>query len=301
LYSSLLVEAGRTLSYVETVAPSKSDSFHRQIKQVYEEDLQEAFEEIVRWAVAHLEIKKVSLAVDCKRDPYWGKKSRDIVRGEHENGTNKAFEWVVISIISPISIPLMALPLFKSSERAEKTMQVLEFALRLPIKIEKCYFDRGFFISRLLGFLENKKIPYLMLAPSGKALKRYASKTKRFAWFYHTVKKKHWDKAKTTILVVKRKERKKIKPFYYATNLKPTLQLHFDYKKRWQIETDFRVIGEAKIKSKSNVHIIRYFYFLVQLVLLVDWTTTKQVKGPILFKRFLQTLINKRILYQSVT
>ena len=40
------------------------------------------------------------------------------------------------------------------------------------------------------------------------------------------------------------------------------------YKRRWNIETMFRVHDEARIKTKSKVPIVRLFYFLISLLLM---------------------------------
>ena len=56
------------------------------------------------------------------------------------------------------------------------------------------------------------------------------------------------------------------------------------YKKRWRIETNFRVEDEAKIKSKSIFPVIRYFYFTLGLLLHSIWLVFKK---EIPFKTFL--------------
>jgi len=55
------------------------------------------------------------------------------------------------------------------------------------------------------------------------------------------------------------------------------------YKKRWNIETGFRVADEAKIKTKSLDIRVRYFLFLVALILYNIWYFLGK---PVTFKRF---------------
>ena len=43
------------------------------------------------------------------------------------------------------------------------------------------------------------------------------------------------------------------------------------YCKRWQIETNFRMEDQVRIKSKSVQVIIRYFYFMISLLLHAAW------------------------------
>ena len=71
-------------------------------------------------------------------------------------------------------------------------------------------------------------------------------------------------------------------------NLKTERHLIRKYKQRWQIETDFRVHDEARIKSKSNDPRIRYFYFLTSLILLANWEVNRLFHPTVCFKRYLK-------------
>jgi hypothetical protein len=57
------------------------------------------------------------------------------------------------------------------------------------------------------------------------------------------------------------------------------------YKQRWQIETDFRVQDEARIKSKSTEMKVRFFFFLFEQMLQVQWMCFH--KNDLPFKEFI--------------
>ena len=57
------------------------------------------------------------------------------------------------------------------------------------------------------------------------------------------------------------------------------------YKQRWQIETDFRVQDEARIKCKSKEIKIRYFLFLYELMLQAIWACFYKKEAS--FKEFI--------------
>ena len=57
------------------------------------------------------------------------------------------------------------------------------------------------------------------------------------------------------------------------------------YKKRWRIETQFRVQDEARIKCKSKEMKIRYFLFLFEQILQVQWICFHKEESS--FKEFL--------------
>jgi IS4 transposase len=161
-------------------------------------------------------------------------------------------------------------------------------------------FDRGFYISELIDYLEANKLKYLILVPEKKGrLKSYVENTNLLGKFKHEMKyskdKSTW-KPKTTIVIC----RDFYKDFYwlFATNInfRSRIEYIWHYKKRWQIETNYRVEDEARIKSKSSNHQIRFFYFLVSLLFHLLWIVHKNVKDYVPFKRYLD-IIEKELFF----
>lgn len=68
-----IIEAGRTISYVETLNPSKTDKFHLSIKWSDKGLFMREFEKVVRFAIAKLKLKKVKIAFDTTEDQTWMK------------------------------------------------------------------------------------------------------------------------------------------------------------------------------------------------------------------------------------
>ncbi|MBI2045255.1 hypothetical protein HYT23_04310 [Candidatus Pacearchaeota archaeon] len=62
------------------------------------------------------------------------------------------------------------------------------------------------------------------------------------------------------------------------------------YKKRWRIETQFRVQDEARIKCKSKDMKVRYFLFMLEQMLQTIWICFYKDEVP--FKKFLIELSN---------
>ncbi len=59
----------------------------------------------------------------------------------------------------------------------------------------------------------------------------------------------------------------------FATNVEAVAlgDILQEYKKRWRIETSFRVQDEARIRCKSKDMKVRYFIFLFEQMLQVQW------------------------------
>jgi hypothetical protein len=76
----------------------------------------------------------------------------------------------------------------------------------------------------------------------------------------------------------------------FATNQKPTQKLLDTYPKRWGHENLFRVHDEAGIKSKSSNPLIRFFYHLLGMILIILWRIQSILKQHIVFKRYLKSV-----------
>src|SRR3989338_688964 len=185
-----IFESARTISYIETIG-SKADTLNKYIKWSDQRVLKRAYELQVREFLQKLKIREVELAIDGKKDLYYGKQGGLNVRQiQHEHGADEAWEYIVISIIHPVKVPLMAHP-YKPGDDVDKIcIELLEYARSLPITITKVLFDRGFYHAHLIDYLESKKgkkpLPYLIFVPKNDAMKGYILQTKgSFGVFKH--------------------------------------------------------------------------------------------------------------------
>lgn len=294
---SALIEAGRTISYVETVS-NKADTLHRHLKRLNEIELKRAFEFNTRKALARMGLGRVVLAIDTTQEFYYGKNGKLNVRQiERGKGTDEAFTYVVLSVVEPKPLPLMALPYKQGDDLTALVKELLEYAKKLPFVIELILFDRGFYIWDLISYLSSERLKYIIFVPQNKAMKKYIAQTKLIASYEHIRKYNKYKSnfvGRTKIVVIKDLIKNE-KDYYwcFATNLKQSVHLIFKYKQRWQIETDFRVQDEARIKSKSNYPIIRYFYFLTSLIFLANWEVNRIRHPEISFKRYLKFVQEK--------
>ena len=123
-----LIEAARTISYVETVS-DKADTLHRHIKQTDERTLKRAFEFNTRKAIGRMGLGRVTLAIDATQELYYGKNGKLNVRQKkHENGTGEAFTYIVLSVVKPNPLPLMALPYRQGDDMTTLVKELLNYA-----------------------------------------------------------------------------------------------------------------------------------------------------------------------------
>ena len=293
-----IVEAGRTNSYVETTSPSQADSLHKSIKEIDSQTLKHEFEISARQAIKSLRFGKVKVAVDVTEDPYWGKNGTYNTRAKVHVISEESWQYVNLSIVEPYFLPLMSLPYRQIDDLDDLTIDLLEYLRTLPLKVDLTLFDRGFYHAKLIDYLENRRgkqsWPYLILAPRTKAVKKYLAKTKKFGRYRHefeySQEKSKW-KPETDIVICKGiGKTKKGEPidWCFATNQRGYVSLVWKYKKRWNIETGFRIQDEAMIKSKSSHPLIRYFYHLMSMLIILMWRLRSKLKYHVVFKRYLK-------------
>ena len=142
-------------------------------------------------------------------------------------------------------------------------------------------FDRGFYDKDLMYELSKMEYPYLIFVPKHKDKKEilYPMKDNEQIAIYNDFKvnKNQSKYAGENILIFLKQiydpRSEKNYDWVFATNLEELLleNLIITYKKRWRIETQFRVQDESRIRSRSKEMKIRYFLFLFEQMLQTIW------------------------------
>lgn len=291
--SYYLVKCAKSNSYVETLG-EHADALHIWVKKSYEEDFRRSFEKQVKKSLKYLPTSFAKLAFDITPEPFYGKTRNLYIFNTKGKKYDGEFHFLnVCLIIRNRQIPLMALPLIVGEGAAKKTIDLLEYCQTIFSHIRFAVFDRGFYIAELIDYLESKKIKYLIYVPErGDIIKEYVRQTKELGKFRHQLnyqKDKSGWRPKTMIVVCKGID---TFAWIFATNIHFKIRVEYilHYKKRWQIETNFRVEDEGRIKSKSSNYLIRYFYFLVSLLLHLLWIVNKNIRYYVQYKKYLDII-----------
>jgi len=294
------IEAARTISYVETVNPHQSDTLHREMKHSEEIFFKRAFEGSVRKALPLLKLGSVKVAIDVTEDLYWGKNGLHNTRASSHEHQIESWQYVNLSIVEPYFIPLMSIPYKMIDSLDDCVIELLEYLKTLPLKVNVVLFDRGFYHWHLIDYLNGQQRgwswPYVIFVPKNEAMKDFIEQTERgIGKFVHREKyaknQTMW-RTKTKIIVLKgASKNKKGEPidWCFATNQNFNFEILKIYRKRWNIETGFRIHDEARIKSKSANPLIRFFYHLLGMLFILLWRINNHLnKYHEVFKRFLK-------------
>lgn len=287
-YVEELILAATTNSYVETVE-GKADSLHLKIKECNWENFLGVYQEIIKSYVRRLNIKSGILAFDVTSEPFYGKTCGLYTIGcEGQNGYDHEFHFLVMGLINEKKeekIPLACVPVHLGFDFGNAVKTLLAYASKL-FKVRFVLFDRWFYSIDVINALDGFR--YIMLIPKkDQKIKDLCEVVGEAGYYHHRMfSSATLQEAITRIVLVRDKIKDEEIVWSFATNMifdDYYTYIEF-YKKRWRIETNFRVEDEAKIKSKSVFTEIRYFYFLTSLLLHSIWLVFRK---EIPFKRFL--------------
>ncbi len=295
-----LLNASSHNTYVETVS-DKSDTLYLRIKESDKGPMSHAYLNYISRLSKKLKLndKKVMLAFDYTDENFYGDvQGFDIHGWTKNNGVSGKFKFITCSIISdeiPEKIPLISLPIRLGHYKTSVIIECLSRIKNYIGEIELILFDRGFYDKDLMFELNKLDYPYFIFVPKHPDKKSilYPMETGEEIAIYNEFKinKEKSNFIDENILIFLKQiydpTSEKNYDWVFATNVEEVLlkNLVIIYKKRWRIETGFRVQDEARIKCKSKDMKIRYFLFLFEQLLQTIWMCF--YKDRMTFKKFL--------------
>ena len=227
-------------------------------------------------------LRKWTAAIDTHYEPFYGESTNEwIHRYKPAKGCKGSYKFITISIvIGDMKFTLLALPVMRGEYQEELIEELINEA-RKYLKIDLVLFDRGFYSGNIADRLKALKINYIIFAPQNKKNKKFLEETPEFTsrFLHHelpTYKIKNPGKVKIKLLIVKDFVDWKslfIYDWIFCTNLSNLKALSYVklYKKRWGIETTYRMFGKLRILTTSINPIARYFLFLVVILIYNLW------------------------------
>ena len=297
-YAKLLAEASSRNTYIETIS-NKADSLHYHIAKGYVEYSNEEFYNLVEKKIKKLHLGAVDIIVDVTSENFYGKSAGLYLHNwTGEDGVEAKYHYLVAGIVFRNKIyPFYVAILRIGSFKAEFLGKICDLCNKLHLKVKLMKLDRGFYSGEIIDELELKDMNYLIFAKKSALFKCMLEGTDKSVTIKHEIKYKKGKsshKAETNIALVKNLQDY---DWCFATNLflrdaRKYVEL---YRKRWNIETMFRMHDEARIKSKSVNPLIRLFYFMISMMLLFIWNL--RAKNEVSFKRF---IINLELMLKNV-
>jgi Transposase DDE domain len=294
-----LLESAAYNSYLENVS-NKADTIHLRLESSLISMMEHAYLNYIKRISDNISLpeKEVILAFDYTEEDFYGNvQGFDIHGWTGKDAITGHFKFLTCSIISddiPVKIPLISVPIRLGHYKSSVILQCLYLIRNYVGKINLIMFDRGFYDKDLMYELEEIEYPYLIFVPKHKDKKEilYPMKIGEQIAVYNefTVNKNQSKYCGENILVFLKQiydpKNEKKYDWVFATNTEEVLleNIIVTYKKRWRIETQFRVQDEAKIRSKSKEMKVRFFFFLFEQMLQTIWICFYKDEVP--FKEF---------------
>jgi len=295
-----LLDSAAYNTYIETVG-NKADTLYSRAKEGLTEMTTYSYLDYIKRLSQKFnwKEKEVMLAFDYTDEDFYGDvQGFNIFGWTGKDGVTGKFKFLTCSIISddiPEKIPLISVPILMGHYKSHVIIYCLDLIKEYIGKIILILFDRGFYDKDLMYKLSQNKFPYLIFVPKTKDKQEILypmDKGEQIAIYneFKVNKDKSKYPGENILVFLKQIYDKKSDNEYdwvFATNVE---EIELDtlirtYKKRWRIETGYRVQDDATIKCKSKEMKMRYFLFVFQQVLQTQWVCF--YKNEVSFKKFI--------------
>jgi len=298
--SEPLLDAVAYNTYVETVG-NKADTMYLRLHESLTEMTTYSYLDYIKLLSEKFgwKNKEFVLAFDYTDEEFYGEvQGLDIHGWKREGAITGKFKFLTCSIVSddiPQKIPLLSLPIQLGHYKSYVISHMLSLLKPHIGEVKLLLFDRGFYDKDLMYELIQLKYPFLIFVPKHKDKKEILyplEEGEKFTvlWDSEVNKDKSIYKFEFYLTFMKQIYSRRADTSFdwvFATNV-DTIALEEmirTYRKRWRIETGFRVQDEAQIKCKSTEMKIRYFFFMFEQMLQTQWVCF--YKEEVSFKEFL--------------
>ena len=210
--------------------------------------------------------------------------------GKKKNGTNRFEGYVTMQIVShrdPVTIS--GYPIANGESQTHYLGGLIENALRLGVDIEVVLLDRGFNSVDNILEMESLGVPYIMPLRGSDKLSRIIEEVDAGGEPVreYTMSNREGRQSTSTLVVCPKKNPPKNaktadRHVAFITNVKvdnPKDLLRLipkTYRKRWGIETGYRVLEWARAKTKSPRTAARLFLFFLSLAFYNFWSLCRE-------------------------
>jgi len=234
--------------------------------------------------------RRAVVAIDYNRKPFYGDSNvKMVVGGPYDRGTSWSYCYASIHIVEAgRRLTLYTMPINQFTEKATAVERLLKEAGARGVHMKLVLLDRAFFTVEVISLLKKLGIRFIMPAVKNE-------KVKDTIRGYHesraeAVRRFLLGKGENTVsfnLAIypkprERKTRKRQKNIYdryltFATNLSKAAATRLpalipeEYRRRWGIETGYRVQGSVEAKTTSTNYTLRLLYQMVSVFVYNVW------------------------------
>ena len=232
--------------------------------------------------LAHLKGTYHDVAIDFHDIPYYGDRNTPGIRGiKPKNGTSWGYSFCSLDIIGETKLTLDVIDIAGLTKNYAVLIESLLHRINLMgVFVKTLLMDGEFFNFLAISMLHKLNIQYVIAAASNNSM--LAEHKKKFGCT-STILDYQFEKGGPKFNIVAilnpkydpkaKKEKGNSEYFLFATNLVVNSTSEFikkipeEYRKRWNIETGYRVKNAFKIRTCSKSPVVRTLFFVIQCLL----------------------------------
>ena len=263
-------------SKIPNIRIPSADTIFNYIKPNSIENILSSFRKINNEIFRMLNLKNNvhDIAVDFHDIPFYGCRDTLSIRGiKPKNGTSWGYSFCTLDIIGNSKLTLDVIDINGLSKNYSVLMESLFKRIeKMGIKVGTVYMDREFFNRKVISKMNEYKLDFVIAAKSNKRIKEMLEMHRKEYGDTSTVFEYKfkgggpafnivamWDQEKGYILFATNKILSSIDIF--------VKQIPPEYRKRWNIETGYRVKNDFKIRTCSKSPVARTLFFVVQCIM----------------------------------
>ncbi len=226
--------------------------------------------------------KSYEFAADYTNDPYYGKtdssNEKYVIRSQAKKSTNSFYSYISLYITNKNErFTLSVLPVEKKKTKVEYLSHFIDLINGLNFKIKVLCLDREFYCTDVFEFLQKNNIPHIVpVVKKGKKMNQIMKGKRARCGQY--VMNGHKKKICLDIVIdvkyLKGKREKKwcknLGFVVFGVKWSPR-KVSTVYRRRFAIESSYRMRNIVKPKTSTKNANIRYFYTLISFLLKNVW------------------------------
>jgi hypothetical protein len=225
---------------------------------------------------ARLLPRQADVAIDIHDWRYYGDPDTGwVLHTNLARGTNTAFKFLTACIVTEGCRLTVAAEPIRDDDHLPRLVDLMLTAAAEWVDIRRVFLDRGFYEVRFLQVLEAHDVDYVVRARRFPSLDDGDPTIRVEEGYRMGGSRPPYDVVTLTRFCVPHAENPDEKQSYFVTNRRvdeASAQAVADsYRRRWGIETSYRVIGEFLPRSRSTYFQVRLFYFLFAVSLYNLW------------------------------
>ena len=226
--------------------------------------------------------KSYEFAVDYTNDPYYGKtdssNEKYVIRSQAKKSANSFYSYASLYITNKNErFTLSVLPVEKKKTKVEYLSHFIDLIKGLNFKIKVLCMDREFYCTDVFEFLQKNNIPHIVpVVKKGKKMIQILKGNKARCEQYvmkNAKKRIHLDIVIDVKYLKGKRDKKGCENLgfvVFGTNWTPR-KVSTVYRRRFAIESSYRMRNIVKPKTSTKNAVIRYFYTLVSFLLKNIW------------------------------